>query len=77
MNKQIHKLRFLAAEYANLQKPLGVTMWSEVRDEKFALLIIKECIGVVSGGSFLHDAAPDAIFAKECSRAIEKHFGIE
>ena len=45
--------------------------------EKFAELIIRECVGVVEGGSFLHDQAPTAIFARECSGAIKRHFGVE
>jgi hypothetical protein len=45
--------------------------------EKFAELIVKECVNVVEGGSFLHDQAPTAIFAKECSAAIKRHFGVE
>lgn len=45
--------------------------------EKFAQLIIQECVGVVEGGRFLHDQAPTAIFAKECSGAIKRHFGVE
>lgn len=45
--------------------------------EKFAELIVQECIGVVEGGSFLHDQAPTALFAKECSGAIKRHFGVE
>jgi hypothetical protein len=49
----------------------------ELDAEKFAELIVKECIGVVEGGSFLHDQAPTAIFAKECSGAIKRHFGVE
>jgi hypothetical protein len=44
---------------------------------KFAELIVRECIGVVEGGSFLHDQAPTAIFARECSGAIKRHFGVE
>ena len=44
--------------------------------EKFAELIVKECVGVVEGGSFLHDQAPVAIFAKVCSGAIKRHFGV-
>ena len=47
------------------------------RLEKFAELIVRECIGVVEGGSFLHDQAPTAIFARECSGAIKRHFGVE
>jgi hypothetical protein len=45
--------------------------------EKFAELIVQECIGVVEGGSFLHDQAPTAIFARECSGAIKRHFEVE
>ena len=45
--------------------------------ERFAELIVRECIGVVAGGSFLHDQAPTAIFARECSVAIKRHFGVE
>ena len=45
--------------------------------EKFAELIVKECVGVVEGGHFLHDQAPTALFAKECSGAIKQHFGVE
>ena len=45
--------------------------------QKFAELIIQECIGVVEGGRFLHDQAPTAIFARECSGAIKRHFGVE
>ena len=45
--------------------------------EKFAELIVRECIGVVEGGSFLHEQAPTAIFARECSGAIKRHFGVD
>ena len=45
--------------------------------QKFAELIIQECIVVVEGGRFLHDQAPTALFAKECSGAIKRHFGVE
>jgi len=57
--------------------------WDELDDyarqgiEKFAELIVLECIGVVEGGRFLHDQAPTALFAKECSGAIKRHFGVE
>jgi hypothetical protein len=49
----------------------------EMDVKKFAELIVKECVNVVEGGSFLHDQAPTAIFAKECSAAIKRHFGVE
>ena len=51
--------------------------WDNVPLAKFAELIVRECVGVVEGGHFLHDQAPAALFAKECSSAIKKHFGVE
>jgi hypothetical protein len=42
--------------------------------EKFGELIIKECTSVVTGGRFLHDQAPAAHFARECEKAIQRHF---
>ena len=45
--------------------------------KKFAELIVRECIEVIEGGRFLHDQAPTAIFARECSGAIKRHFGVE
>jgi hypothetical protein len=44
--------------------------------EQFAQSIVRECVGVVEGGNFLHDQAPTAMFAKECSGAIKRHFGL-
>ena len=45
--------------------------------EKFAKLIVRECTNVIEGGRFLHDQSPAALFAKECSGAIKRHFGVE
>ena len=43
----------------------------------FAESIVRECVAVVEGGSFLHDQAPTAQFARECSSAIKRHFEVE
>ena len=51
--------------------------YNDLYTEKFAELIVRECIGVVEGGSFLHEQAPTAIFARECSGAIKRHFGVD
>jgi hypothetical protein len=54
--------------------------WSSRYDDeltKLIELVVKECIGVVEGGQFIHDQAPTALFAKECSGAIKKHFGVK
>lgn len=68
LNDKLQDLRILAQNDI-----LGVKVLDEA---KFAELIIKECVNVVEGGSFLHDQAPTAIFAKECSAAIKRHFGV-
>jgi len=60
--------------------PGDVIDWSCRYDDeltKLIELVVKECIGVVEGGRFLHDQAPTALFAKECSGAIKRHFGVE
>ena len=72
MNEKIKQL----AEQAGYSKDfLAIGLPNNM--EKFAELIVKECVGVVEGGRFLHDQAPTALFAKECSGAIKRHFGVE
>jgi hypothetical protein len=75
MNKRINEL----AEQCRIET-YGVTgelLEFGFDQEKFAELIVKECVSVVEGGKFLHDQAPTALFAKECSGAIKQHFGVE
>ena len=71
MNERIKEL----AEQAGLEYNFDPMLW--LKHEKFAELIVQECVGVVEGGRFLHDQAPTALFAKECSSAIKRHFGVE
>ena len=74
MNDVLKELAKQATTYYN--SGLGTEI--EVFDkEQFAELIIRECTNVIEGGSFLHDQAPTAIFAKECSGAIKRHFGVK
>lgn len=68
MNERIKEFRFKAAEYANEQKPLGLMKWNEVRDAKFAELIVRECAGVVVKDMDYH--------ANWCDDKILKHFGL-
>ena len=68
MNDRIKELAREAGFYANPDIE---------KFEKFTELIVRECIGVVEGGRFLHDQAPTAIFARECSHAIKRHFGVK
>ena len=74
MNEQIRELvRRAGLDDADFP----IENWDNVPLEKFAELIVQECVGVVEGGSFLHDQAPTAIFARECSGAIKRHFGVD
>ena len=79
MNKRIKKLAADARGQMVVLTTVDDEQWRQHEEfvEKFAELIVKECVNVVEGGSFLHDQAPTAIFAKECSAAIKRHFGVE
>ena len=52
MNERIKEFRFKAAEYANEQKPFGLMKWNEIRDAKFAELIVEECCKSFQGYTF-------------------------
>ena len=72
------RIKELAEQAGSTHKQnLGVYQFYTDELEKFAELIVGECVRVVEGGHFLHDQAPTALFAKECSGAIKKHFGVE
>lgn len=53
---------------------LGV---KQVDQHLYAELVVKECTDVINNGRFLHDEAPTAVFAKECTTAINRHFGLD
>jgi len=76
MNERIKELAKQAHEDVIRNTP-SFLVTRELYEQKFAELIVTECVGVVEGGSFLHDQAPTALFAKECSGAIKRHFGVE
>jgi hypothetical protein len=75
--QQAHSIRYHDGDPMRDSNPPTVYWQGEKSAEKFAELIVRECIGVVEGGSFLHDQAPTALFAKECSGAIKRYFGVE
>lgn len=62
----------LQGEYIN---PTLEDHWQTFQEA--AELIVQECVGVIRGGSFLHDQSPEAQFARECSAALKRHFGVE
>ncbi len=85
MNQRIQELAEQAAQETaaepnetNLEVECGDVKYSVPANfiDKLTELVVKECIGVVEGGRFLHEDAPTARFAKECSGGIKRHFGI-
>lgn len=84
MNKQLKALAESAFEPINAMASEGIAdrhtfeqAWFQEYNQRFAELIVQECVDVVEGGRFLHEQAPTALFAKECSNAIKRHFGVE
>ena len=73
MNKRIKNL---AASHFPRDTDGNISVTPEIIEE-FAKAIVQECVGVVEGGRFLHGDAPTARFARECSSAIKRHFGVE
>jgi hypothetical protein len=73
MNERIEKLAEQADDYERkLGKGIGPT-----RDEKFAQLIIRECLDVVAMRIYL---GPEEICKQECkalASEIKEHFGVE
>ena len=72
MNERIKEFRFKAAEYASEQKPLGLMKWNEIRDAKFAELIIRECADIADHG-YASDNFGNGVTGKQ----ILNCFGVE
>lgn len=62
--------------FQELAKRARIQMCSDARLQEYAELIVRECIDIIQGGRFLHDSAPTAQFARECTSAIRQHFEI-
>lgn len=63
----IKRFRFEAADHANELKPLGIMKWNEVRDDKFAELIIEE-----NSSKMVAALMSDPDFAKAMDAYYEK-----
>lgn len=75
MNKElIKKFRFEAAEHANNIKPLGITKWNEIRDEKFAELIVRECAKVAGQEQVYNERHEIPV---DIEHSVLEHFGVE
>jgi len=87
MNERIKELAEQADDYADnkIQMPGEYHPdWHDIRDEKFAELIIKECASIceINGNTYMYSFTPvKAMLAesasKYCGTMIKKHFGVE
>lgn len=86
MNERIKELAFKAYNNAGQGTPEALSSFMEVYSEKFAELIVKECIGITDNlvnrnldGTWTSDELytdyNGALF--EVKRRIEEHFGVE
>lgn len=70
----IKRFRFEAAEYTNEIKPLGTTKWNEIRDMKFAELIVRECMEQVW---YTREDGINGNISQVIKDRIKEHFGVE
>jgi hypothetical protein len=79
MNERIKQLAEQADEYASqfaYVQAVGHPGYKEKFNEKFAELIVRECITVCADRGKHHDGLYSA-WASDCSERIGKHFGVE
>ena len=82
MNERIKELALQAGLQQRVWNSLGkeLPMWQEDPDnpglDKFAELIVRECVKVCADRGTHHDGLYSA-WADDCSERIGKHFGVE
>jgi hypothetical protein len=75
MNERIRELAFKAANGMLSFDEDGFRL-SETEAMRFAELIVQECVKVCADRGTHHDGLYSA-WAVDCSKRIEKHFGVE
>ncbi|NDB61462.1 hypothetical protein EB001_23935 [bacterium] len=77
MNERIRELAEQAQQYAEYTTPQGLE-WLPTFQEKFALLIVRECVNICMEMAAKCAGLPgDGALAKDCAHMIEKDFGVE
>ena len=76
MNERIKQLAEQAEQYANEQNDKYGARFKTEYDNKFAELIVFECVQVCADRGAHHDGLYSA-WADDCSKRIGKHFGVE
>lgn len=73
MNDNIKQLALQAGYEKDM---FGIGHWDMPECKKFAELIVEECVKVCADRGTHHDGLYSA-WADDCSKRIEKHFGVE
>ena len=74
MNERIRKLAEQADKLADNQIQMPGEYhpdWGDVRDQKFAEMIVRECAGIITSQDV------DPAFKDRMAWAIKQHFGVE
>ena len=80
MNERIKQLAKQAEEYADIEYNASDLDWYELKEEKFAELIVKECARIVfdeSAHAGRMNKPGNCLFGNNIGRRIETHFGVE
>ena len=76
MNERIKELALQALTYVTHNPKANKLNSGDMFDEKFAELIVRECVQVCADRGSHHDGLYSA-WADDCSKRIGKHFGVE
>ena len=76
MNERIKELAEQAMTYVTHNPKANKINSGDMFDEKFAELIVRECVQVCADRGTHHDGLYSA-WADDCSKRIGKHFGVE
>lgn len=85
MNERIKELFQEAIDYADKthtytpEEGFNIQVWDKIRFEKFAELIVQECIGCCE--SVISDPVPESVDSwlnggEQCIQEIKEHFGL-
>jgi len=83
MNERIRELARQAREYANSKEPyekIKNKAWIDVYDEKFAELIVRECIDTIVRDTANYPGEGMMAYyqgVQDAGKSIKQHFGVE
>ena len=72
MNERIRQLAKQAEEYADIEYNASDLDWYELKEEKFAELIVRECANL-----FEIEYGTSEVSGNEVARVLQRHFGVE